>query len=60
VLADTNCLNSELYSTGISGYLGGHVTTSLLEKHPDYVVKALVRDNNQAEAIKAKLPLLLL
>ena len=45
-----------LYSTGISGYIGGHVTTLLLEKHPDYAVRALVRDHSQAEAIKAQLP----
>lgn len=45
-----------LYSTGISGYIGGHVISRLLEKHPDYAVRALVRDDSQAGAVKSQLP----
>ena len=33
------------------------MTTCLLRKHPDYVVRALVRDQSQAEAVMAELPL---
>lgn len=45
-----------LNRTGISGYIGGHVTTRLVAEHPDYAVRALVRTSAQAEVVKAQLP----
>lgn len=41
-----------IFVTGISGYIGGHVAAKLVEKHPEYQLVALVRDEKQAGAIK--------
>jgi uncharacterized protein YbjT (DUF2867 family) len=46
-----------LRSTGITGYIGGQTVVHLLRKRPDVSVTALVRNERQAAAVKAALPL---
>jgi len=41
-----------LNSTGASGYIGGDVLHLLLKSHPEYKVRALVRDASKGAAIK--------
>lgn len=41
---------------GVSGYIGGHVVTDLIKKHPEYQVVTLVRTEKQAEIIRDTWP----
>ena len=43
--------NMDLNSTGASGYIGGDVLHQLLKSHPEYRVRALVRDASKGAAI---------
>lgn len=38
--------------TGASGYVGGDVLQLLRKTHPEYAIRALVRDDEKANAIK--------
>lgn len=39
-------------STGATGYIGGDILHLLAKSHPEYQVRALVRDTAKGEAIK--------
>jgi hypothetical protein len=45
-----------IFVTGVSGYVGGHMMGRLLEKHPEWHVAALVRNEKQKETILARWP----
>ncbi|KFY81471.1 hypothetical protein V500_11382 [Pseudogymnoascus sp. VKM F-4518 (FW-2643)] len=49
-------MSPTIFITGVSGYIGGHVTKDLIEKHPDYQVITLVRTEKQAEIVRATWP----
>lgn len=43
-------------STGATGYIGGEVLQRLSEAHPEYSIRALVRDASKASIVKAAFP----
>lgn len=45
-----------IFILGVSGYVGGHVVTDLIKKHPEYQVVTLVRTEKQAEIIRDTWP----
>jgi len=45
-----------VFVTGVSGYVGGHMMGRLLEKHPEWHVAVLVRDEKQKEVILGRWP----
>jgi len=45
-----------VFITGVSGYIGGHVVRLIAEKHPEYNLVALVRNEEQASVVKATWP----
>lgn len=49
-------MSSRIFVTGVSGYIGGQTVKALVEKHPDYEIIALVRNEQQAGAVKATWP----
>lgn len=49
-------MSPTIFVTGVSGYVGGHVVTDLIEKHPEYQIITLVRTDKQAEIIRATWP----
>jgi len=46
----------KVFITGVAGFVGGHVTGRLIEKHSDYEVVGLVRNEEQAKLVKARWP----
>lgn len=49
-------MSPTIFVTGVSGYIGGHIVTDLIEKHPEYQVITLVRTKKQAGIIQATWP----
>ncbi|OBT63732.1 hypothetical protein VE03_06161 [Pseudogymnoascus sp. 23342-1-I1] len=49
-------MSPTIFVTGVSGYIGGHIVTDLIKKHPEYQVITLVRTEKQAEIIHATWP----
>jgi Male sterility protein len=45
-----------IFVTGVSGYVGGHMTGRLLKKHPEWQVAVLVRDQTQKEIVLGRWP----
>ncbi|KAF5660226.1 nucleoside diphosphate sugar epimerase [Fusarium heterosporum] len=45
---------TKIFLTGASGYIGGDILHLLLESHPEYKVRALVRDASKGKAIIKK------
>jgi len=45
-----------IFITGVSGYIGGEVVDVFAKKHPEWKLVALVRNTEQAQAVKAKYP----
>jgi N-acetyl-gamma-glutamylphosphate reductase len=45
-----------IFMTGISGYIGGQVLHDITKRHPEYLIRGLVRTNEQQEKIAAKYP----
>lgn len=41
---------------GVTGYIGGEIAVVFAEKHPEYNLVFLVRNYEQAKAIKARFP----
>jgi uncharacterized protein YbjT (DUF2867 family) len=40
-----------IFVTGVSGYVGGHTVGSLVEKHPEWKVVLLVRNEEQKKLV---------
>ncbi|KAF2805984.1 NAD(P)-binding protein [Mytilinidion resinicola] len=49
-------MSPRIFITGVTGYIGGHLLRPLLEAHPEYEIAALVRNEAQAQAVKAAYP----
>ncbi|KAL2810349.1 hypothetical protein BJX63DRAFT_434397 [Aspergillus granulosus] len=49
-------MSRKVFVTGITGYIGGQTVVHLLRRYPDLRVTALVRNEEQATAVKAALP----
>jgi len=49
-------IQSDRSLTNQTGYVGGHTVDVLLEQHPDYQIVALVRNDSQADIVKAVYP----
>lgn len=49
-------MSPRVFLTGISGYIAGQFVTDLSRKYPDIQIVGLVRSDEQAAKIKAKLP----
>lgn len=47
---------TRVFITGVSGYIGGQITTDLSQQHPELQLVGLVRNLEQAQKVKAKLP----
>jgi hypothetical protein len=45
-----------VFITGISGYIGGQVLNDMTEKHPEYQIRGLVRNEEQQKTVTAKYP----
>lgn len=45
-----------IFVTGVSGYLGGHTVFRIIEKHPDWHIVALVRNQDHKDTILAQWP----
>ena len=45
-----------VFITGASGYVGGHLVAALHEKHPDWHLVLLVRNEDQKNLIQARYP----
>lgn len=45
-----------IFITGVTGYIGGEVAVVLADKHPEYNLVFLVRNEEQAKKIKARFP----
>jgi uncharacterized protein YbjT (DUF2867 family) len=45
-----------IFVTGVSGYIGGNLVGSIVEKHAEWHVVALVRNEEQAEIIRKTWP----
>lgn len=44
------------YRTGASGYIGGEALYALVKSHPEYYIRALVRDAVKGHAISSAFP----
>jgi uncharacterized protein YbjT (DUF2867 family) len=44
-------MSPRIFITGVSGYIGGHVAGVIVDKHPEYELAALVRNEEQAQII---------
>ena len=42
--------------TGVSGYIGGHLVGRIVEKHPEWHLVVLVRNEEQKDTILARWP----
>ncbi|KAH7407981.1 hypothetical protein BKA64DRAFT_693998 [Cadophora sp. MPI-SDFR-AT-0126] len=45
-----------IFVTGVSGYVGGHTVMRVTEKHPEWSIAALVRNQEQSDIVKARWP----
>ncbi len=45
-----------IFVTGVSGFLGGHTVSRIIEKHPEWHVVALVRNEEQKSIVLARWP----
>jgi nucleoside-diphosphate-sugar epimerase len=45
-----------VFVTDVSGYTGGHIVDSIVQKHAEYKLVTLVRDEKQAKIVKATWP----
>ncbi|KAH6722627.1 hypothetical protein DL95DRAFT_366455 [Leptodontidium sp. 2 PMI_412] len=45
-----------VFVTGVSGYVGGHTVMRIIEKHPEWTVVALVRNEEQNSIVHARWP----
>jgi nucleoside-diphosphate-sugar epimerase len=45
-----------VFITGVSGYLGGHTTMRIIEKHPEWKTAVLVRNEEQKQLVLARWP----
>jgi nucleoside-diphosphate-sugar epimerase len=45
-----------IFITGVTGYIGGEVAVVLAQKHPEYNLVFLVRNEEQAKIVKARFP----
>jgi uncharacterized protein YbjT (DUF2867 family) len=45
-----------VFVTGVSGYVGGHTVATLVEKHPDWNLVLLVRNEEQKKLVQARWP----
>lgn len=43
-----------VFVTGVSGYVGGHTVMRIIEKHPEWTVVALVRNEEQNSIVHAR------
>lgn len=49
-------MSPTIFLTGASGYIGGTVLSLITQKHPEWTVSALVRDDTTAAALKKHFP----
>jgi len=49
-------MTARVFITGIGGYIGGQLATDFSRQHPEWQIVGLVRNIEQAEKIRAKLP----
>lgn len=47
---------SRVFITGVSGYIGGHVVANIVEKHPEWHLTLLVRNEQQKNLILSRWP----
>ncbi|KAJ5107200.1 hypothetical protein N7456_003875 [Penicillium angulare] len=47
-------MSPRIFITGATGYVGGQTAATLIAKHPEYNVVALVRDQEQAAQLKSR------
>jgi nucleoside-diphosphate-sugar epimerase len=45
-----------IFVTGVSGYIGGHTVSLLAQKHPEYTLTLLVRDESQKINVQSRWP----
>lgn len=45
-----------IFITGVSGYIGGHTVSRILEAHPEWNIGVLVRNSDQQKKILARWP----
>jgi uncharacterized protein YbjT (DUF2867 family) len=45
-----------IFVTGVSGYVGGHLMGRLVEKHPEWHVAVLVRNEEQKKIVLGRWP----
>lgn len=45
-----------IFVTGVSGYVGGHTVMRVIEKHPEWTIVALVRNEEQDKIVHARWP----
>ena len=45
-----------VFVAGVSGYLGGHTITRVMEKHPQWNIVALIRSEEQKKIVQARWP----
>lgn len=43
-----------IFITGIAGFIGSSMVSRLVEKHPDYKIIGLVRNDEQMKLVKAR------
>lgn len=56
VTTETMAAAPRVFVTGVSGYLGGHTVTRIMEQHPEWNVVVLVRSEEQKNIILARWP----
>jgi uncharacterized protein YbjT (DUF2867 family) len=49
-------VNPRIFVTGVSGYVGGHVMGPLIEKHPQWNIVVLVRNEEQKKLVLTRWP----
>jgi uncharacterized protein YbjT (DUF2867 family) len=49
-------VNPRIFVTGASGYVGGHTIGLLVEKHPQWNIVLLVRNEEQKKLVLARWP----
>lgn len=45
-----------IFVTGVSGYVGGHTVMRILEKHPEWSICVLVRNEEQKRIVLSRWP----